>query len=107
MANLELPKDPSAGRIGRISVRCAAIESFWVRLKVEIAWIRGSIRFDTRAEAHAYLFEFIEVFYNRHRHQATLDPSRVPSTLATTPPAMNPTKQNPGPEIRVNITLRA
>ena len=51
----------------------AAIESFWARLKVEIAWIRGSIRFRTRAEAHAYLFEFIEVFYNRQRHQAGLD----------------------------------
>lgn len=51
----------------------AAIESFWARLKVEIAWIRGSIRFATRAACHAYLFEFIEVFYNRQRHQAGLD----------------------------------
>jgi putative transposase len=51
----------------------AAIESFWARLKVEIAWIRGSIWFETRADAHAYLFEFIEIFYNRQRHQAGLD----------------------------------
>ena len=51
----------------------AAIETFWARLKVEIEWIRGSIWFDTRADAHAYLFEFIEVFYNRQRHQAGLD----------------------------------
>lgn len=51
----------------------AAIESFWARLKVEITWIRGSIWFQTRAEAHAYLFEYIEVFYNRQRHQAGLD----------------------------------
>ena len=50
----------------------AAIESFWARLKVEVAWIRGSIWFSTRAEAHTYLFEFIEVFYNRQRHQAGL-----------------------------------
>jgi putative transposase len=50
----------------------AAMETFWARLKTEIAHIRGSIRFDTRAEAHAYLFEFIEVFYNRQRHQAGL-----------------------------------
>lgn len=50
----------------------AAMETFWARLKVEIAWIRGSIWFDTRAAAHAYLFEFIEVFYNRQRHQAGL-----------------------------------
>ena len=47
----------------------AAMETFWARLKVEINWIRGSIWFDTRAAAHAYLFEFIEVFYNRQRHQ--------------------------------------
>ena len=50
----------------------AAMETFWARLKVEIAWIRGSIFFNTRAEAHAYLFEFIEVFYNRQRHQPGL-----------------------------------
>ena len=50
----------------------AAMETFWARLKVEIAWIRGSIWFETRAAAHAYLFEFIEVFYNRQRHQAGL-----------------------------------
>lgn len=50
----------------------AAMESFWGRLKVEIAHIRGDVRFATRAQAHAYLFEFIEVFYNRQRHQARL-----------------------------------
>lgn len=50
----------------------AAMETFWARLKVEIAWIRSSIWFTTRAEAHAYLFEFIEVFYNRQRHQPGL-----------------------------------
>ncbi|MEZ5232341.1 MAG: IS3 family transposase [Acidimicrobiales bacterium] len=50
----------------------AAMETFWARLKVEIAWIRGSIWFATRAEAHAYLFEFTEVFYNRQRHQSGL-----------------------------------
>lgn len=50
----------------------AAMETAWARLKVEIAWIRGSIWFPTRAECHAYLFEFIEVFYNRQRHQTGL-----------------------------------
>jgi hypothetical protein len=48
------------------------METTWARLKVEIAWIRGGIWFPTRAEAHAYLFEFIEVFYNRQRHQTGL-----------------------------------
>lgn len=51
----------------------AAMETFWARLKVEIGWIRGDIHFETRAAAHAYLFEFIEIFYNRQRHQASLD----------------------------------
>ena len=30
----------------------AAMETFWARLKVEINWIRGSIWFPTRADAH-------------------------------------------------------
>ena len=50
----------------------AAMETFWARLKTEIGWIRGDIWFPTRAAARAYLFEFIEVFYNRQRHQAGL-----------------------------------
>ena len=48
------------------------METFWARLKVEIEWIRGTLDFETRAEAHAYLFEFIEIFYNRQRHQPGL-----------------------------------
>lgn len=52
----------------------AAMETFWATLKREIAHIRGSrgIWFETRDAARAYLFEFIEVFYNRQRHQAGL-----------------------------------
>ncbi len=50
----------------------AAMETFWSVLKREITWIRGSIHFDTRDQARHYLFEFIEVFYNRQRHQAGL-----------------------------------
>lgn len=50
----------------------AAMETFWSTLKREIAWIRGSLWFPTRKEAKLYLFEFIEVFYNRQRHQAAL-----------------------------------
>jgi hypothetical protein len=52
----------------------AAMETFWATLKREIAHIRGAsgIWFETRDAAHAYLFEFIEVFYNRQRHQAGL-----------------------------------
>jgi len=52
----------------------AAMETFWATLKREVAHIRGgqSIWFKTRHDARAYLFEFIEVFYNRQRHQADL-----------------------------------
>jgi len=50
----------------------AAMETFWSVIKREIAWIRGSIYFPTRDEARLYLFEYIEVFYNRGRHQAGL-----------------------------------
>ena len=51
-----------------------AMETFWATLKREIAHIRGpvGIWFETRAAARSYLFEFIEVFYNRQRHQAGL-----------------------------------
>ena len=51
----------------------AAMESFWSTLKREIRWIRGGLRFPTRAAARLYLFEYIEVFYNRQRHQTVLD----------------------------------
>ena len=37
------------------------------------AVIDGTIWFETRAECHAYLFEFIEVFYNRQRRHSALD----------------------------------
>jgi hypothetical protein len=57
------------------------METFWARLKTEIAWIRGSIWFPTRAEAHTYLFKVIEIFYNRQSHQAGLG-HRTPAEYA-------------------------
>lgn len=50
----------------------AAMETFWSTLKREIRWIRGTLRFPTRAAGRLYLFEYIEVFYNRQRHQTVL-----------------------------------
>jgi hypothetical protein len=47
----------------------AAMETVWSTIKRDIVGIRGSIWFDTRDEARLYLFELIEVFYNRQRHQ--------------------------------------
>jgi len=61
----------------------AAMETFWSTLKREIAWVRGSIWFETRHDARLYLFEFIEVFYNRERHQAGLG-HRTPAEFAAT-----------------------
>lgn len=41
-------------------------------IKREIEHIRGSLEFATRAQARAFLFDYIEIFYNRQRHQARL-----------------------------------
>lgn len=59
----------------------AAMETVWSTIKREIAWMRGSIYFATRNEAKLYLFEYIEVFYNRQRHQTRLD-HRTPAEHA-------------------------
>jgi len=58
----------------------AAMESFWAGLKREIVWLRGSTHFETRRQARSYLFEFIEVFYNRQRHQTGLS-DRTPNEV--------------------------
>jgi transposase InsO family protein len=51
----------------------AAMEAFWATLKRELAWIHGRRRWSSRAELRVALFDYIEVFYNRARHQARLD----------------------------------
>jgi putative transposase len=51
----------------------AAMESFWATLKREIIHIHGNWAQHTRSELRTILFEYIEVFYNRQRHQALLD----------------------------------
>jgi transposase InsO family protein len=61
----------------------AAMETFSSTLKREITRIRGSIWFDTCHDARLYLFEFIEDFYNRQRHQALLG-HRTPVEFAAT-----------------------
>jgi putative transposase len=50
----------------------AAIESFWATMKRELAWIYGTIAFDTHRELQAAVFDYIEVFYNNQRHQQKL-----------------------------------
>jgi putative transposase len=51
----------------------AAMEAFWSTLKRELAHIHGHRRWATRAELRVALFDYIEVFYNRARHQAGLE----------------------------------
>jgi transposase InsO family protein len=58
----------------------AAMESFWATLKRELAWIHQRRRWSSRAELRAALFDYIETFYNRQRHQAGLD-HRTPSEV--------------------------
>lgn len=48
----------------------AVVESFFASLKNELTW---HCRFTTRDEARAAVFDYIEVFYNRHRLHETLD----------------------------------
>jgi putative transposase len=48
----------------------AAMESFWSTLKLELVYRRG---FETRAQARAQIFDYIETFYNRQRSHSALD----------------------------------
>ena len=48
----------------------AMVESFFRTLKVELIYGR---KFETRGEAAAAIFEFIEVWYNRQRIHSSLD----------------------------------
>ena len=50
----------------------AAMEAFWSTLKREIAHIHQTTKWSSRADLRAALFDYIEVFYNRQRHQAGL-----------------------------------
>lgn len=50
----------------------AAMEAFWATMKKEIRHIWGPIEGFTRSEMRTILFDYIEVFYNRQRHQVGL-----------------------------------
>jgi transposase InsO family protein len=51
----------------------AAMEAFWSTLKRELAHIHQTTTWAHRDDLRAALFDYIEVFYNRQRHQAGLD----------------------------------
>jgi putative transposase len=57
-----------------------AMEGFWATLKKEIRHIWGPIERFTRSELRTILFDYIEIFYNRSRHQRGLD-DRTPAEV--------------------------
>jgi transposase InsO family protein len=64
---------PSYGSVGD-ALDNAAMETFWATLKRELVWTTGITRFETRAQLRTALFDYIEIFYNRERHQAAPRP---------------------------------
>ncbi len=60
--------EPSMSRTGNCWDNAVA-ESFFATVKVELL---QDVTFATRAQAHSALFDYIEVFYNRHRRHSTL-----------------------------------
>ncbi len=58
----------------------AAMEAFWATLKKEVRHIWGPINSFTRSQMRTILFDYIEVFYNRSRHQQGLD-DRIPAEV--------------------------
>jgi len=60
----------------------AAMEAFWATLKKEIDHIWGPVDRFTRSELRTILFDYIEVFYDRSRHQVDLDDRTPAETYA-------------------------
>lgn len=52
--------------------RLATMEATWATLKREIRDIHGDWETMTRSQLRTVLFDYIETFYNRRRHQARL-----------------------------------
>ena len=65
----------------------AAMEAFWATLKKELRHIWGPLEDFTRSEMRTILFDYIEVFYNRQRHQVGLADRTPAETYAASPAA--------------------
>lgn len=65
----------------------AAMEAFWATLKKELRHIWGPLEDFTRSELRTILFDYIEVFYNRQRHQVGLADRTPAETYAASPAA--------------------
>lgn len=61
----------SFGRIGTAADN-AAMEAFWSTLKRELRFLHHRRVWPDRPSLRAALFDYIEIFYNRERHQARL-----------------------------------
>ncbi len=72
---------PSFGRTG-VCWDNAAMESTWATVKKEIRHIHGDWAHMTRSQLRTILFDYIETFYNRRRHQARLG-HRTPNETYT------------------------
>ncbi len=65
----------------------AAMETFWAALKKGDPSHLGAWETITRSELRAILFDYIEVFYNRRRHQRGLDDRTLAEAYAASPAA--------------------
>ena len=58
------------------------MESVWASVKKELRHLHGDWSKLTRSQLRTALFDYIEVFYNRQRHQARLDHHTPAETYA-------------------------
>ena len=65
----------------------AAMESTWATVKNEIRHIHGDWATMTRSQLRTVLFDYVETFYNRGRHQARLGHRTPAQTYAASPEA--------------------
>ncbi|MEZ5175579.1 MAG: IS3 family transposase [Acidimicrobiia bacterium] len=72
---------PSFSRTGNCYDN-AAMETTWATIKREIRHIYGDWSQMTRSQLRTVLFEYIETFYNRNRHQAPLGHRTPAATYA-------------------------
>ena len=72
---------PSCSRTGTCFDN-AAMESTWATIKREVRHLHGDWTSLTRSELRTILFDYIETFYNRDRHQAGLDHRTPAETYA-------------------------
>jgi len=62
----------------------AAMKAFWATLKKEVRHIWGPFDQVTRSQLRTILFDYIEIFYNRSRHQQALGNRTPAETYAAT-----------------------